>query len=72
MTLPAFLLDVETGETLARFGMEHAPGEYRPERWGLARTYVVPAYGPGGHSWPAWAGALGLLLAVFALLGSHL
>ena len=27
MILPAFLIDAETGTTLARFGMEHAPGD---------------------------------------------
>ncbi len=66
MIVTAFVLDANSGATIARFGMEQAPGEYRPERWALAKSYTVPA--PAGHSWGAWAGALVMLLAVFVVL----
>ncbi len=66
MIVTAFVLDANSGATLARFGLEQEPDEYRPERWGLARSYTLRA--PGGHSWGAWAGALVMLLATFAVL----
>ncbi len=74
MVLPAFVIDSNTGATISRFGIEvHVPPghepPYVPERWALARQYVLPA--PGGHSWAAWGGALVILLAVFGLIVSH-
>ncbi len=69
MIITAFVIDSNTGATIARFGMEQEPGDYRPERWGLARSYTVTA--PAGHSWGAWAGALVMLLATFGLIVSH-
>ncbi len=73
MVLPAFVIDSNTGETISRFGIEVdvPPGHelpYVPERWALARRYVVPAMGPGGHSGAAWAGALVMLICTFAVL----
>ncbi len=70
MIVTAFVLDANTGVTIATFGMEQAPDEYKPERWCLVKRYIVPA--PGGHSWGAWAGALVMLLATFGLIVSHL
>ncbi len=71
MVLPAFVIDSNTGETISRFGIEVdvPPGwepPYKPERWCLLTRYTVPA--PAGHSWKAWAGALVMLLATFAVL----
>ncbi len=71
MVLPAFVIDSNTGETISRFGIEvdvppgHEP-PYVPERWALARRYVLTA--PAGHSWLAWGGSLVMLLAVFVVL----
>ncbi len=72
MIVPAYVIDQTTGETVARFGMEHEPGEYRPERWALLRTYTLPAHGPGGHPWPHWAGACVILGAVAGIVGRAL
>ncbi len=69
MIVTAFVLDANSGATIARFGLEQEPGDYRPERWALAKSYIVPA--PAGHSWGAWAGALVMLLATFGLIVSH-
>ncbi len=74
MVLPAFVIDSNTGATISRFGIEvdvpagHEP-PYVPERWALARRYVLTA--PAGHSWGAWAGALVMLICTFGLLVSH-
>lgn len=72
MIRAAFVLDAETGETIARFGMEHGPDEYRPERWCLARRYTIPAVGPGGHSWRSWCGAIVILGSVAGVVGRAL
>ncbi len=66
MIVTAFVLDANTGATIATFGMEQEPDDYRPERWCLVKRYTVT--GPAGHSWGAWLGALGMLLATFAVL----
>ncbi len=73
MTLPAYVIDQDTHVTIATFGLEvdvprGAEVPWLPQRWCLVRTYRLPAYGPGEHSWGAWAGALGMLLATFSLL----
>jgi hypothetical protein len=76
LIVPAFTINQETGDTIARFGLEVdvPPGvdpPYLPHRWAMLRCYTLPARGPGGHTWPAWMGALVILLATFALIGTH-
>lgn len=77
MVLPAFILDWDTGETIARFGYEvdvprGAEVPWLPQRWCRARRYTIPAVGPGGHAWGHWCGALLILGAVAGVLGHAL
>ena len=73
MILPSYVIDQNTGATIATFGLEvnvprGAEVPWLPQRWCLVRTYRIPAVGPGHHPWRHWLGALVMLMATFAVL----